>query len=117
MRKIIATIFISFLLNHFVNGQETTANLSGSVIDPASLPVVGATVVVKHDPTGFTTATQTNNRGVFFIPNLKPGGPYTIRITFVGLREEKFDDVNLSLGNNPDFVVNMKTDDKNIQEV
>lgn len=117
MRKIFATILWSSFFFQFLSAQETTATLSGSVLDAKSLPVAGATVIAKHEPTGFTSATQTNNKGLFVIPNLKPGGPYTIRITFIGLQEEKYENINLTLGENPAVDVNMKPDEKNIQEV
>src|SRR5580765_4274814 len=105
MRKNFATILCCFLLHHFVIAQETTSTLSGNITDANRSPIAGATVVVKHEPTGYVSTTQTNNKGLFVITNLKPGGPYTIRITYVGLVEEKFENINLTLGNNPDIDV------------
>jgi hypothetical protein len=102
---------------YFLHAQETTSTLNGRVVDSKSQPVTGATVVVKHEPTGYSTTTQTNSKGLFVIPNLKPGGPYTIRITFIGLKEESFENINLTLGNNPDIDITMQMDEKNIQEV
>ncbi len=117
MRKITAIVLLVFFVNQIITAQETTATLSGSVLDSKSIPVASATVTVKHEPTGYVSATQTNTKGLFVIPNLKPGGPYTIRITYVGLKEEKMENVNLSLGNNPDINVSLQPDEKNIQEV
>ncbi len=54
---------------------------------------------------------------MFVIPNLKPGGPYTITISFIGYENQKFENVNLGLGNNPDLNISLKTDQKNLQEV
>jgi len=97
--------------------QETTATLSGAITDEKETPVAGATVSVTHEPTGYKTATQTNNKGLFVMPNLKPGGPYTVRISFVGYSEQKFENVNLGLGNNPELNINLKNNDKALQEV
>src|SRR5215831_5744155 len=97
--------------------QETTATLSGTVTDAKGAPISGASVTVKHEPTSFKTGTQTNNKGIFVIPNLKVGGPYTINITFVGYEDQKFENVNLTLGNNPHMSVDMKDLDKSLQEV
>ena len=97
--------------------QETTATLSGKVLDPKGSPIQGASIVITHEPTGFSTGTQTNNKGIFVIPNLKPGGPYTIKISYTGYQEEKMDNVNLNLGTNPDVYVPMKLEDKSLKEV
>ncbi|HEX6429284.1 MAG TPA: carboxypeptidase-like regulatory domain-containing protein, partial [Niastella sp.] len=81
--------------------QETTATLNGVVYDPKGAAIAGASVIVKHEPTGFSTGTQTNSKGIFVLPNLKPGGPYTIVISFTGFKSDTLDNVNLTLGNNP----------------
>jgi hypothetical protein len=119
MRPIRAAVLLLFSAFSFywLNAQETTATLRGVITDVKNFPVDGATIVVKHDPTGYTIATRTNNKGIYVVPNLKPGGPYTIRITFIGLQEGKFKNMNLALGSNPDVNVVMKTDEKNIEEV
>ncbi|HMH32116.1 MAG TPA: carboxypeptidase regulatory-like domain-containing protein, partial [Puia sp.] len=97
--------------------QETTATLSGRVNDEKGLAVQGASVVVKHEPTGFTTGTQTNNKGIFVIPNLRSGGPYTVRISYTGFQEQVLDNINLILGNNPDLNIGIKSEDKSLKEV
>lgn len=103
----------------FVSGfaQETTATISGNVTDSKGTPIAGASVVVKHEPTGFSTGTQTNSKGIYVIPNLKPGGPYTVTISFTGLKSEVFDNINLVLGSNPDMNVGLQTEDKSLKEV
>lgn len=105
------------LLSLHVFSQETTATLNGSITDMKGEPVNGATVSVTHVPTGYQTTGLTNNKGFFVLPNLKPGGPYTIIVTFVGTEEQKFEDVHLSLGVNPELLVVLKNSDKTLQEV
>ena len=39
-------------------------------------------------------------KGIFYLTNLKPGGPYTISVTFVGYLKQEKTDVQLSLGEN-----------------
>ena len=93
-------LFIYSLLLLFtsfkVYSQETTSTMSGSVTDDKGTPIQGASVILKHEPTGFSTGSQTNTKGTFVIPNLKPGGPYTIVISFVGFQNEKQENLNLS---------------------
>ncbi|GAC1705133.1 MAG: carboxypeptidase regulatory-like domain-containing protein [Flavisolibacter sp.] len=110
-------IVLLFSLKSFLFAQETTSTLSGTVSDAKGIPVTGATVSLTHEPTNKTTTTQTNSKGIFVVPNLKPGGPYTVVISYVGMTEQKFDNVNLSLGNNPDLVVDLQNNQTNLQEV
>ncbi len=97
--------------------QETSSTLSGVISDAKGVPVNGASIVVKHEPTGFTTGAQSNAKGIFILPNLKPGGPYTITISYTGMATQTLDNINLSLGNNPDANVTLKADDKSLKEV
>jgi len=115
LRLTTLVLFTFATLNLF--SQETTATLNGSVTDSKGEPTSGATVSVTHVPTGYHTTTLTNNRGLFVIPNLKPGGPYTIIISFVGADEEKFENVNLTLGGNPELNVTLNNNSKSLEEV
>jgi len=108
---------VGTLAMKFSFAQETTATLSGTVSDPKGAPVQGASIIVRHEPTGYSTGTQTNARGIFVIPNLKVGGPYSIKISYTGMQEQTLDNINLNLGNNPDLNVDMKADDKTLKEI
>jgi outer membrane receptor for ferrienterochelin and colicin len=67
-----------------VYAQVTTGGVSGRVTDSAGHPVAGATVVVRHDPSGTSTTTVTNGDGVYSVLNQRVGGPYTITVTGAG---------------------------------
>ena len=113
-----APIFLSLLLFFAcARAQETTSTLSGVITDSKGAPVNGASIIVKHEPTGYSSGTQSNTKGIFILPNLKPGGPYTVTISFTGFATQTLDNINLSLGNNPDGNVTLKPDDKNLKEV
>lgn len=100
-----------------IYAQETTSTLNGVITDSKKDPIAGASIVVMHEPTGFKTTTLTNQKGIFIIPNLKPGGPYTIKVTYVGATPQTFENVNLSLGNNPEIYLALAADSKNLSEV
>ena len=110
-------LMICILVSVNLFAQETTATLSGIVVDTKGEIANGATVLVTHEPTGYHTNVLTNNKGLFVIPNLKPGGPYTVVISFVGSQEQKFENINLSLGNNPEMNVTLKNKDDALEEV
>src|SRR5207244_3876889 len=114
--RILSYLFL-LLITLKLTAQETTATISGTVYDDKGTIVPGASVLVKHEPTGFATGTTSNAKGIFVIPNLNPGGPYTITISFFGFKEQKLENINLSLGNNPDANIVMASNDKSLQEV
>ncbi len=116
-KKLLSALFAFILFTATCFAQETTSSLNGTVNDEKGNPVAGATIAAIHEPTGIVSTTQTNKKGIFNIPNLKPGGPYTVKVTFVGYNEEKMDNQNFILGNNPDFNVGLKVNTKNMSEV
>ena len=115
LQKLILLVLVFMGLNTFA--QETSSTLSGNVSDEKGGIIPGATIEAIHTPTGAVSKTQTNKKGLFTISNLKPGGPYTITISFVGHKEEKAENVNLSLGSNPDLNVVLSQDSKSLEAV
>ena len=98
-------------------GQETTSTFNGIVTDNTGANVAGASIIIKHLPTGFVTGTTSNRKGIFIIPNLKPGGPYNISISYVDLAPQLFENINLSLGNNAEVNIVLKPNNKSLTEV
>ena len=116
-RKLLSALLAFFLFAAPAFAQETTSTINGTVNDEKGIVVAGATITAIHEPTGIVSTTQTNKKGIFSIPNLKPGGPYTVKISFVGYNEEKMDNLNFILGNNPDMNVALKVNTKSMSEV
>ncbi len=77
--------------------QETTADIQGSVTD-GKTGLAGATVVATHGPTGTVYTTTTRKDGRYNFANVRVGGPYEIKVTYVGFKEEKQNDITLNLG-------------------
>ena len=69
----------------------TSANIAGLITDDKGEPLIGATVVAVHEPSGSQYGTSTREDGRFTIPNVRIGGPYTITVNYVGYKnyEEK----------------------------
>ncbi len=78
--------------------QETTSEIQGISTDEKGAPLAGATIVAIHTPTGTAYSTTTRKDGRYNLANLRVGGPYVIKGTFVGYKEQTLDNVNLSLG-------------------
>ena len=117
MKNLLPVLFAFILFTANAFAQETTSTLSGNVNDEKGVAIAGATITAIHVPTGISSTTQSNKKGLFSIPNLKPGGPYSVNISFVGYNEEKQDNLNFILGNNPDINVGLKINAKNMTEV
>ncbi len=91
-----ATVFATFLAVTPAWGQEVTATITGSVIDPSKAPVVGASVVARDVERGTTYPTQTNDVGVFNLQRL-PVGSYEIKVTAPGFQTAEQPAVTLVL--------------------
>lgn len=88
-------IFGSNLL--FAQGV-TTASINGFVSDSDGGPLPGANVVAVHEPSGTRYGAATRENGVFNLPNLKIGGPYSITVSFVGYNDRKEEGFYLNIG-------------------
>ncbi|MCI1188881.1 TonB-dependent receptor [Hymenobacter sp. DH14] len=81
----------------------TTAAMSGVITDKTGAGLPGATVIAVHTPTNTQYVTPTNSEGRFNIQNMRVGGPYTIKVTFVGYKDLVREGVSLTLGQNLRF--------------
>ncbi|RZK87820.1 MAG: carboxypeptidase regulatory-like domain-containing protein, partial [Hymenobacter sp.] len=95
----LAALFFLLLLTRLASAQVTTSSISGKVISDKNEELIGVTVVATNVPTGTKRGTATEVDGRFSIPNLAPGGPYTVLVTYVGYKEQVVNNVYLTLGN------------------
>jgi len=97
--------------------QVTTSKIQGLVSDDTSAGLYGANVIAKHVPTGTVAGTMTLDGGRYSLPNLRVGGPYTITISYIGLRTIEYTDVYLNLGTALDIDVQMVAESEQLNEV
>jgi hypothetical protein len=89
---------LTFFTIKNVNAQGvTTASVNGIVTDSKGT-VPGATVTITHLPTGTVYSTVTRADGRFNLPNLRVGGPYTFKVTFIGYKGFTQENITLSIG-------------------
>jgi hypothetical protein len=99
MRKIVLLFTLLAVVGYTAFGQgTTTSNVGGKVLDESGDPLPGATVIAIHNPSGSEYGVVTNSEGFFRLSNMRPGGPYTISITFVGFQDFVKTEVYLQLG-------------------
>jgi len=83
--------------------QVTTSGMAGIVKDPSGAPMIGATVILTHVPSGTVYGTVTQDDGRYSLVNLRVGGPYMLEVSSVGSETNKSGGIYLTLG---DVLVN-----------
>jgi hypothetical protein len=77
----------------------TTASMRGQVVDAESgEPLAGANVVAVHQPSGTQYGSAVGPNGRYNLANLRVGGPYVVRVSFVGYQTKEEQDISLGLG-------------------
>lgn len=99
LRKLLPLVFAIFAVPFLVNAQVTTSKISGTVKDQTNTGLEGATIKVTNVPTGTLRVTTSRKNGIFDVPNLDAGGPYTVEVTYVGVKIPTRTNVFLQLGN------------------
>jgi hypothetical protein len=63
--------------------------IAGTITDETGEAVIGATVRVKNESTGFSTGTVTNLNGEYSIKQLPLGSPYSVWVSYIGFGEQR----------------------------
>lgn len=98
LKRIYQAIALMLAFPFIMTAQETVSGIGGTVRSSTGEPLVGATIIVTHIPTGTVYKALARNGGRYDISNITPGGPYLIVASFVGFQDEKREDVFLTLG-------------------
>lgn len=103
LNRLLSFLFVVVVL---LMGQDimaqgvTTASMSGSVTDSKGEALVGANVVATHLPSGTVYGAATDANGNYRIPGMRVGGPYTVKVTFIGYATTTLENLSLRLGEN-----------------
>ena len=116
MKKVIFSLLFVFV-GSIAFAQVTTSNIKGLVLDENSQPLPGANIVAVHTPTGTKYGAATNFDGRYNLLNLRVGGPYTITVSYIGYKEQTFNDVFLTLGKTENVDINMVPDSQQLEAV
>lgn len=103
--------------NYNLSAQTTQASITGTVVDDQQKPIIGATVEIKNESTGFTSRTQTNTLGGFTFRELPLGGPYLVKSTFIGFADQIRKGYTLNLGDVIKVSIEMSETARNLSEV
>ena len=112
------TLLCLLLLPALVTAQGvTTANISGRILDTGNEPLIGATVVAVHEPTGTVYGNATDIDGYYRLANMRVGGPYTVTISYTGYGSQEFTGINLRLGESRTFDATLQDNTSELTEV
>ncbi|UII33800.1 carboxypeptidase regulatory-like domain-containing protein [Fulvivirga ulvae] len=118
IRKLLLSLLLLFTGVAFSHGQGvTTAAIRGEITDAAGQGLPGATVIALHEPTGTQYGTSTRADGKYNLANLRVGGPYTIKVTYIGYSGQELTDVQLLLGQVLELDFNLDEDIQTLGEV
>lgn len=96
--------------------QVTTSGLSGTVTADGE-DVIGATVEAVHTPSGTRYVGVTNAKGMYNILGMRSGGPYEVKISYLGYETKIVKDVTLQLGETYNLSTSMSEDTQVLGEV
>ena len=78
--------------------QVTTASMAGLITENNAEPIIGASIVATHEPSGTRYTAVSNVDGRYSIQGMRVGGPYTVRVSYVGMQPVAFENIMLQLG-------------------
>jgi len=93
-------LFVALLvlpISVFAQGT-TSGSIEGTITDVTGEPLPGANVVAVHMPTGTEYGTSTRADGRYTLRNVRVGGPYEVRVTFIGFNSQIKEISRIELG-------------------
>ena len=118
MKKILKVVLslmaaMLFVVSGFA--QVTTSSITGRITDESGEPLVGATVVAVHTPSGTQYYAVANAEGRFFINGMRAGGPYDVEVSCLGYQKQNYSGLSLGLADAYALNVKMKDDSQMLQ--
>lgn len=95
---LLAIALLTGIFSLYVSAQVTTSEIVGRVTDGQGKPVEGVVVEALHQPSGTNYTAVTNDAGRFALPGMRVGGPYSVKVSQAGFKEQTVNNVQLSLG-------------------
>ena len=110
--------FVLFTSSHSLRAQGvTTSAMKGLVLDAKGEPLPGATVLATHLPSGTQYGAATRENGQYDLLNMRIGGPYEIKVSFVGAQTYTATGIQLVLGKTYESRVTLTDNAQALDEV
>ena len=118
--KAVKILLLSNLLLCFrneIHSQQTCGSIQGIILKGSGEVLPGANLILKNETTGNALFTFSSSKGNYAFPNLKPGGPYTLTISFTGYETSSKAGINVQLGEVTYIDVVLKTLQKDLGNI
>ncbi len=112
--SILMLLMIAFVSSALA--QITTSGLSGKVTADNE-ECIGATVEAVHTPSGTRYTAVTNDKGAFTINGMRVGGPYQVKISYIGFETKVVDGIQLQLAETYNLNTSLSEDAQQLGEV
>jgi hypothetical protein len=76
----------------------TTGSIAGRVTDAEGNPILGASMLLVHEPTGIKVMTLTRSNGAFSFSGVRAGGPYTLTASLEEYRTQSVGNLFVKVG-------------------
>ncbi len=120
-QKLLLLLLSGFLLlggTHRLHAQGvTTSAMRGVVLDAKGEPLPGASVVATHLPSGTQYGASARENGQYDLLNLRVGGPYELKVSFVGFQTFTQNDIQLVLGKTHDSRITLTEEGLALDEI
>jgi hypothetical protein len=111
-------LVVTLLFNSIVSfAQLTSASMSGRITDSNESPLEYATIVAVHTSTNTSYHAYSDSKGNYWLQNLRPGGPYELKISSMGYKSVTIKDIVLSLASNQILNVKVESETLDLQEI
>ncbi len=115
-KKLHLLIAMLMLMVSSAMAQVTTSSLAGKVIADGD-DVIGATIEAVHKPSGTRYTAVTNAKGMFSINGMRVGGPYQVKITYIGYETKTVEGVTLQLAETYNLNTSLSEDAQQLGEI
>ncbi|MCX2483151.1 TonB-dependent receptor [Pedobacter sp. MR2016-24] len=95
MRKYLLIIFL--LISVTTSAQNTKTSISGKVVTETGEILTGASITLTQLNTGTIYGCVSNSSGLYFMPNVNPGGPYLITLQHAGYEAYQYANLHIKL--------------------
>jgi hypothetical protein len=89
-------VFLFSITNVLAQGA-TTAGIYGTITDQNGNPLPSANIIATHQPSGTEYGISSRPDGKYNLSGLRTGGPYIIKVSFVGYQPQEATDKYLQL--------------------
>ncbi len=116
LKKLHLLVVLMVLAVSSAMAQVTTSSLAGNVKAEGE-DVIGATIEAVHTPSGTRYMAVTNDKGMFTINGMRVGGPYEVKVSYLGYKTVVNKGVTLQLAETYRLNTTMEADAQQLGEV